>query len=87
HVASVALFATDPILMLFVSGGEADVEMRATLDAAEMDAARLDAAMASLREGLPVAGSSLSLELSPTSLNVAVRVRVGRTAQLGGGVP
>lgn len=87
HVASVALFAADPILMLFVSGGEADVEMRATLDAAEMDAARLDAAMASLREGLPVAGSSLSLELSPTSLNVAVRVRVGRTAQLGGGVP
>lgn len=84
-VASVALFATDPILMLFVSGDEKGVEMRAALDAAQMDAARLEAAASSLREDLAGSHGSLSLELSPTSLNAAVRLSVGGDAREEGG--
>ncbi len=84
-VASVALFATDPILMIFVSGDEKGVGMRAALDAAWVDAARLEAAASSLREDLADSGGSLSLQLSPTSLNAAVRVRVGGVVRQGGG--
>lgn len=84
-VASVALFAVDPILMLFVSGDERHVEMRAALDVAQMDAARLEAAAASLREDLKGSRGTLSLELSPTSLNAAIRMPVGNAARGGGG--
>lgn len=84
-VASVALFAVDPILMLFVSGDERHVEMRAALDVAQMDAARLEAAAASLREDLKGSRGTLSLELSPTSLNAAIRMPVGDAARGGGG--
>ena len=84
-VASVALFATDPILMFFVSGDEKGVEMRAALDAAQMDAARLEAAASSLREDLAGSHGSLSLELSPTSLNAAVRLSVGGDVREEGG--
>ncbi|MCR5391852.1 MAG: hypothetical protein K6E65_00945 [Olsenella sp.] len=84
-VASVALFAVDPILMLFVSGDEKHVEMRAALDVAQMDAARLEAAAASLREDLKGSRGTLSLELSPTSLNAAIRMPVGAATRGGGG--
>ena len=84
-VASVALFAVDPILMLFVSGDERHVEMRAALDVAQMDAARLETAAASLREDLKGSRGTLSLELSPTSLNAAIRMPVGDAARGGGG--
>lgn len=84
-VASAALFATDPILMLFVGGDGDGVEMRAALEAAMVDQSRLESATQSLRDDLAGAGEVLSLELSPTSLNVAVRVRVRESTQQGGG--
>jgi hypothetical protein len=59
--------------------------MRAALDAAQMDAARLEAAASSLREDLAGSHGSLSLELSPTSLNAAVRLSVGGDAREEGG--
>ena len=84
-VASAALFATDPILMLFVGGDGDGVEMRAALEAAMVDQSRLESATQSLRDDLAGAGEVLSLELSPTSLNVAVRVRVRESTRQGGG--
>jgi hypothetical protein len=84
-VASAALFATDPILMLFVGGDGDGVEMRAALEAATVDQSRLESATQSLRDDLAGAGEVLSLELSPTSLNVAVRVRVRESTRQGGG--
>ena len=86
-VVSVALFAVDPILMLYVSEDEKGVGLRAALDAARMDAGRLEAAAARLREDLAGSRGELSLELSPTSFNAAVRVRVPRAVRQGGGEP
>jgi hypothetical protein len=84
-VASAALFASDPILMLCVVEGEQDVVLRAALDSTRMDAARLEAAASSLREDLAGSRGELSLELSPTSLNAAVRIRVDGVVRQGGG--
>ncbi|RGS52681.1 hypothetical protein DWW44_07700 [Olsenella sp. AF15-43LB] len=87
-VASVALFATEPILMLFVSGNKTGVQMRAALEVAEVLPERLEAAVENLRENLSAqTGGSLSLEASPTSLNVAVRMCVPDAMQSGGGAP
>ena len=87
-VASVALFATEPILMLFVSGNKTGVQMRAALEVAEALPERLEAAVENLRENLSAqTGGSLSLEASPTSLNVAVRMCVPDAMQSGGGAP
>lgn len=83
-VASAALFAADPILMIFVSEEGADVVMRVALEAAQVPAGRLDMAAWSLRKSLDAQGGGLSLETSSASLNAALRLRVPKTEEEGG---
>ncbi len=84
-VASVALFATDPILMLYVSGDEEGIEMRVALEAAKPLPQRVETAITGMRESLAAQGGTLSLVAAPTSFHVAMRMRAKDAGQPEGG--